>query len=111
MRYAVLEQLKPLIVYPGAKPNHLLLGIDLSEVNHAVQVLTGLMEQGYQPQLRYLQLAIGLHIFAILKDEAYVSEKQFELLQDEWEKLCDQLSPYDPNKVVRLWLGLPAIAA
>lgn len=111
MNNAVLEQVKTLIIRPGAKPNHILLGVDLSEVNDATQVLTALIKQGYQPQIRYLQLAIGLHVFALLKEEADVSEARYESLEDEWERLCYQVSPENPNKAVRLWRCRPSIAA
>ncbi|MDX2242049.1 MAG: hypothetical protein NW224_15290 [Leptolyngbyaceae cyanobacterium bins.302] len=111
MSGTVLEQVNTLIMQPGAKPNCVLLGVDLSEVKEASQVLAVLVEQGYQPEIRYLQLKIGLHVFAVLKDEPYVSDGQYESLQDEWEELCSQISPIAPNKVVRLWRGLPTNAA
>lgn len=110
MSNTVLEQVKTLIINPGAKPGRLLLGVDLSEVQDAPQVLAFLLEKGYQPQIRYLQLAVGLHVFAVLKDEPWSNDAQYQSLQDEWETLIEQIASVHPERVVRIWRGLPPVS-
>jgi len=100
------EQVKVLKMRPGAKPGQIVLGIDLSEVEHPSQVLALVEQQGYEPQLRYLELKIGLHIFAILKDEQHdpMTMIDEDYLIDAWETLGSQITP---STAVRLWRGEP----
>jgi hypothetical protein len=105
---SVLEQVQSLIIRPGAKPDRIVMGVDLTELGEAPKVLSNLVSQGYQPEIRYLELAVGLHLFAVLKNEAYTTEERYEEILDEWEGLCEALTPDDLNKAVRLWRGMPA---
>jgi hypothetical protein len=100
------EQVKALKMRPGAKPGQIILGIDLSEIEHPSQILALLEQQGYEPQLRYLELKIGLHIFAVLKDEQHDPTVVLddEYLMDQWKALRQQITP---PTAVRLWRGLP----
>ncbi|UIE36022.1 hypothetical protein [Leptodesmis sichuanensis] len=100
------EQIKALKMRPGARPGQIILGIDLSEVEHPSQVLSLVEHLGYDPQLRYLELNIGLHILAVLKDEQHDPMVMIDddYLMDEWEALTGQITP---STAVRLWRGLP----
>lgn len=100
------EQIAALKIRPGAKPGQIILGVDLSETEHSSQVLDLLAELGYNPQLRYLELRIGLHVFAVLKDEQHDPNVMIddEYLMNEWETLVSQIAP--PTSV-RLWRGYP----
>jgi len=100
------EQVKALKMRPGVRPGQIILGIDLSEVEHPSEVLALVEQQGYEPQLRYLELKIGLHIFAVLKDEQHEPTVMIDdaYLMDEWEALGRQITP---STAVRLWRGLP----
>jgi len=100
------EQITALKIRPGAKPGQIILGVDLSEVERFSQVLGLLNELGYEPRLRYLELRIGLHVFAVLKDEQHDPNVMIddEYLINEWETLVDQITP---SKAVRLWRGYP----
>lgn len=100
------EQIRALKMRPGARPGQMILGIDLSEVEQPSQVLALTEQQGYEPQLRYLELKVGLHIFAVLKDEQHDPTVRLddEYLMDEWETLSQQVVP---STAVRLWRGLP----
>jgi hypothetical protein len=102
----VTDQARTLKIRPGAKSGQIILGIDLSKVEHPSQVLALLEQQGYEPELRYLELAIGLHVFAVLKDEQYepTVEIDEDYLMNEWEALVQQVTP---ATAVRLWRGLP----
>lgn len=109
MTSTILKQVQSLIIRPGARPNQILLGLDLTEVENVSQVLNALVERGYEPEIRYLQLAIGLHVFAVLREATY-SDELYEQLLDEWEILCEAITPDDLNKAVRLWSCRPAMA-
>lgn len=100
------EQITALKMCPGAKPGQIILGVDLSETERCSQVLDLLTELGYEPQLRYLELKTGLHVFALLKDEQHDPTVMIddEYLMDEWEALVNQITP---SKAVRLWRGYP----
>jgi hypothetical protein len=50
----VTEQVKALKMRSGAKPGQIILGIDLSEVEHPSQVLAWLEEQGYRSVCTFL---------------------------------------------------------
>jgi hypothetical protein len=99
------EQIRALKMRPGARAGQIILGIDLSEVEHPSQALALVEVLGYDPQLRYLELNIGLHIFAVLKDEQHSPAVMIddEYLIDEWESLAEQINP---STAVRLWRGL-----
>lgn len=100
------EQITTLKIRPGAKPGQIILGVDLSETERFSQVLNLLTELGYDPQLRYLELRSGLHVFAVLKDEQHDSSVMIddEYLMNEWETLSYQITP---STAVRLWRGYP----
>ncbi|NJO78921.1 MAG: hypothetical protein HC827_10625 [Cyanobacteria bacterium RM1_2_2] len=100
------EQISSLKIRPGAKPGQIILGVDLSEAEQASQVLNGLTELGYEPQLRYLELKTGLHVFALLKEEQHHPSQTIddEYWIDEWEMLANQIVP---STAVRLWRGYP----
>ncbi len=101
------EQITALIIRPGAKPGQIILGVDLSKTQRSSQALSLLTQLGYEPQLRYLELKTGLHVFAILKDEQYDPNLMIddEYLISEWENLSDQITP---STAVRLWRGYPS---
>lgn len=101
------EQIISLKIRPGAKPGQIILGVDLSETERFSQVLNLLTELGYDPQLRYLELRAGLHVFAVLKDEQHDSNVMIddEYLMNEWETLSYQITP---STAVRLWRGYPS---
>lgn len=100
------EQITALKIRPGAKPGQIILGVDLSETERSSQVLDLLTELGYEPQLRYLDLRTGLHVFAVLKDEQHDPNVMIdqEYLMNEWEKLVNQITP---STAIRLWRGYP----
>jgi hypothetical protein len=102
------EQITALKIRPGAKPGQIILGVDLSETERSSQVLDLLTELGYEPQLRYLELRTGLHVFAVLKDEQHDPNVMIddEYLMNEWETLVSQITP---STAVRLWRGYPRI--
>lgn len=101
------EQVTALKMRPGAKPGQIILGVDLSETERSSEVLHLLSQLGYEPQLRYLELKTGLHVFAILKDEQHSPNLTIddEYLMDEWETLATQITP---STAVRLWRGYPS---
>lgn len=101
-----MKQLTALKIHPGAKPGHIILGIDLSEAEHPSQVLDLISESGYEPELRYLELKTGIHVFALLKHEEHSPDTLIddEYLMDEWEALATQVTP---STAVRLWRGYP----
>ncbi len=100
------EQITALKIRPGAKPGQIILGVDLSETERSSQVLDLLTELGYEPQLRYLELRTGLHVFAVLKDKQHDPNVIIddEYLMNEWETLVSQITP---STAVRLWRGYP----
>jgi hypothetical protein len=100
-----IEQFESLKLPLGAKPGQAVLFVDLTEVDHPSNVLRQLSEEGYEVQLRYLELAIGLHVVAVLKEFASITDQQHEQLLEEWELLATRITPADPNKAVRLWRG------
>jgi hypothetical protein len=101
-----IEQVTTLKMKPGAKPGQIILGVDLSETEYPSQVLGSLSDLGYEPELRYLELKTGLHVFAILKHEQHNQSHLFndDYLMDEWEALVKQVTP---SIAVRLWRGYP----
>lgn len=101
------EQITALKIRPGAKPGQIILGVDLSETERASLTLSLLTQLGYEPQIRYLELNRGLHVFAILKDEQYDPNVMLddEYLISEWENLSAQITP---STAVRLWRGYPS---
>lgn len=103
------EQITALKIRPGAKPGQIILGVDLSETERSSQVLNLLTELGYEPDLRYLELKTGLHVFAVLKDEQHDPNVMIsdEYLINEWETLSYQITP---STAVRLWRGYPRLA-
>ena len=104
------EQITALKIRPGTKPGQIILGVDLSETERSSQVLDLLTELGYEPQLRYLELRTGLHVFALLKDEQHEPNVMIdqEYLMNEWETLVSHITP---STAVRLWRGYPRLAA
>jgi hypothetical protein len=106
-----IAQFASLKMSVGAKPSQAILFVDLSEVEEPSKVLQQLQDQGYEPQLRLIDLKIGLHVIAVLRDESNVTDERHTEISDEWERLALQVFPDDPNKAVRLWCGIKAEAA
>lgn len=98
------EQITALKMRPGARPGQIILGIDLSETERSSKVLDLLAELGYEPQLRYLELRTGFHVFAVLKDEQHDPNVTLadEYLMNEWSTLVNRIVP---STAVRLWRG------
>jgi hypothetical protein len=84
------------------------LGVDLSEAEHPSQVLALLEKSGYEPQLRYLELQTGLHLFALLKEEQHNPTQMIsdDYWLNEWETLAEQIKL---STAVRLWRGYPTV--
>lgn len=101
-----IEQIKTNKIRAGAKAGQVILGVDLSEVEQPSKVLDLLTSLGHQPQFRYLELKVGLHVFAVLKDEQHDPTAMIddEYLMDEWESLTEKITPHS---AVRLWRGYP----
>lgn len=96
-------ELKPLLTKPGAKPGYAVLLVDLSEAKNASALLEALEAEGYQPEIRHVEFAIGIHIIAVLKEVEILAEQQYDELSAEWETLIYRLTPEDPNQCIRLW--------
>ncbi|KAM3089980.1 hypothetical protein ACKFKG_31530 [Phormidesmis sp. 146-35] len=99
-----IEQLESLRLPVGAKPGQAILFVDLTEIDNSSEVLQQL-SLNYEISLRYLETAIGLHVVAVLREFADITDEQHEKLLEEWESLATRITPDDPNKAVRLWRG------
>lgn len=102
---SVIEQFESLRMPIGARKGQAILFVDLIEIEHPSDVLKQLSEEGYEVKIRYLELKVGLHVVAILKEFSNVTEEQYEALSEEWETLAERITPADPNQAVRLWCG------
>lgn len=106
-----VQQLEALKLPIGANPGQIVLGVDLSEVQHPSETLTLLTSLGFTPQLRYVEFTVGLHVFALLKEEQHDPTQAIDddYLMAEWEALVAQINP----DAVHLWRGAPrrALAA
>jgi hypothetical protein len=100
-----IDQLEILKMPVGAKPGQAILFVDLTDIDQPSKLLRQLGEEGYQVEIRLLEQKIGLHVVAVLKEFADITEEQYEQLLDEWEALATRITPTDPNKAVRLWRG------
>lgn len=80
-----------------------MLLVDLSEAKNASKLLAALDTEGYQPEIRYVEFATGIHVIAVLKEVEILSERQYDELSAEWEAMIYRLTPEDPNQAIRLW--------
>lgn len=101
-----VEQIEALKLAVGAKPGQILLLVDLTSTPNPTEVLAGLKEMSYEPQIRYCLFATGLHVMAVLKNEQLdpTLDIDDEYLMDEWISLGERFG----QESVRLWRGHPS---
>jgi hypothetical protein len=78
------------------QPGQLVMYVELSMMKHltVAQTLQRLEQMGYTPQLRYLELADGIHLFAVLRDEQHNPMEQID-------------SHYRADEVIALFEAFP----
>jgi hypothetical protein len=93
---AVLECVKP-----GAKLGQIILAVDLTVAGSADDVLPTIEQLGYDPEIRHVKYASGIHVLAILKDEQYEQAVDDDYLLEEWLRVRSQINA----DAVHLWRG------
>jgi hypothetical protein len=93
---AVLECVKP-----GAKLGQIILAVDLTVAGSGNHVLPTIERLGYEPEIRHVNYASGIHVLAILKDEQHEQAVDDDYLLEEWLQVRSQINA----DAVHLWRG------
>ncbi|MBD2579184.1 hypothetical protein [Oscillatoria sp. FACHB-1406] len=88
-------------VKPGVKSGQIILAVDLTLAGDADDVLAAIERLGYEPEIRHMSYASGIHVLAILKDEQHQEVVDDDYLLEEWWQVRSQI----PADAVHLWRG------
>lgn len=88
-------------VKPGVKTGQILLAVDLTVAGAAEDVLAIIERLGYDPEIRHISYASGVHVLAVLKDEQHQQTVDDDYLLEEWLQVRSQIQA----DAVHLWRG------
>ena len=91
---------------PRAKAGQVILSLDLGKTGDVEGSLGLLLEMGYTPSIRNVELKSGMSMFAIIKDEQHSTGVGSTYLMDEWLELRKRFNP----ACVHLWRGYSSLS-